>query len=114
MVVGDCWPGLSSYIDFLNPNATAYYSSLYAYDKFNYTTPTIGGIWNDMNEPSVFDDDAEKTLPKTAVHDGGVEHRDIHNFYGFLQVEKLARSADHKLQFYFLDKRNVSRFDRQR
>lgn len=39
-----------------------------------------------MNEPSVFDDDAEKTLPKTALHFGGVEHRDIHNFYGFLQV----------------------------
>lgn len=39
-----------------------------------------------MNEPSVFDDSIEKTFPKNLVHYGGVEHKDVHNIYGFTQV----------------------------
>lgn len=39
-----------------------------------------------MNEPSVFDNDLEKTLPFETLHNGSVEHRNIHNMYGFLQV----------------------------
>lgn len=42
-------------------------------------------VWNDMNEPSVFDG-PEQTMPKDAVHHGGWEHRDLHNLYGFYQV----------------------------
>lgn len=47
-------------------------------------------IWNDMNEPSVFDG-PEKTMPKDAVHYGGVEHRELHNLYGFYQVRFLEK-----------------------
>lgn len=83
---GDCWPGKSSYIDFLNPDAREYYGSFYNYSKFNYTTKTLAGIWNDMNEPSVFDDSTEKTMPGDIVHYGGASHRDIHNIYGLLHV----------------------------
>lgn len=83
---GDCWPGPSNYIDFLNPAARDLYASMYKYDNFVNTTPTIAGIWNDMNEPSVFDDSLEKTMPNNAVHYGGALHRDLHNTYGFLQV----------------------------
>jgi len=39
-----------------------------------------------MNEPSVFDG-PEITMPKDALHYGNVEHRDIHNVYGMLQVK---------------------------
>lgn len=46
----------------------------------------MAGAWNDMNEPSVFDNDLEKTLPFETLHNGSVEHRNIHNMYGFLQV----------------------------
>ncbi|KAJ8927406.1 hypothetical protein NQ314_020186 [Rhamnusium bicolor] len=70
---GDCWPGLSSYIDFLNPEARDYYASWYAYDKFNGSTETLAGVWNDMNEPSVFDDSLEKTLPFETLHHGGTK-----------------------------------------
>lgn len=42
-------------------------------------------VWNDMNEPSVFDG-PEQTMPKHAVHHGGWEHRELHNLYGFYQV----------------------------
>jgi mannosyl-oligosaccharide alpha-1,3-glucosidase len=39
-----------------------------------------------MNEPAVFDV-AEKTIYKDAVHWGGVEHRNVHNLYGYLQTK---------------------------
>lgn len=42
-------------------------------------------VWNDMNEPSVFDG-PEQTMPRDAVHYGGWEHRELHNLYGFYQV----------------------------
>jgi alpha 1,3-glucosidase len=73
-------------MDFLNPDARDYYSSFYSYDNFPSTTPVLAGIWNDMNEPSVFDNSIEKTLPGDALHYGGVVHRDIHNIYGLLHV----------------------------
>ena len=44
------------------------------------------GSWVDMNEPSVFDDRYEKTMPKSNIHFDGkqnVEHREIHNIYGY-------------------------------
>lgn len=42
-------------------------------------------VWNDMNEPAVFGA-PELTMPKDAVHAGGWEHREMHNLYGFYQV----------------------------
>lgn len=43
------------------------------------------GVWNDMNEPAVFND-IEKTIYRDAVHYNGVEHRTVHNLYGYLQT----------------------------
>lgn len=40
-------------------------------------------IWNDMNEPSVFNG-PELTIHKDAIHHGGWENRAIHNLYGFV------------------------------
>ena len=41
--------------------------------------------WIDMNEPSVFSG-PELTLPKDSLHAGGaLEHRDIHNLFGYYQ-----------------------------
>jgi len=58
---GDCWPGWSSWIDYLNSDAQEYWQSLYAYDKFKGTT-SIYSFWNDMNEPSVFNAE-QGTMP---------------------------------------------------
>lgn len=85
-IVADCFPGASHYADFLNPEARNYFGSLYSYDNFANTTPTLAGIWNDMNEPRVFDDNTDGTFPNDIVHYGNVLHRDSHNIYGFLQV----------------------------
>ena len=52
-----------------------------------------------MNEPSVFDG-PEQTMPKDAVHDGGWEHRDLHNLYGFYQVSRLVHFM---LKYYRLN-----------
>jgi alpha 1,3-glucosidase len=83
---GPCWPGTSSYMDFLNPEARDYYASMYSYDNFQGSTSTIAGIWNDMNEPSVFDNSLEMTLPADSLHNGNVRHREIHNIYGFFHT----------------------------
>ncbi|CAH1961001.1 unnamed protein product [Acanthoscelides obtectus] len=76
---GWCWPGSSSYLDFYDPKVVDYYKGLYAFDKFKGTTDDVY-IWNDMNEPSVFNG-PEITMPKDCIHHGNWEHRDIHNEY---------------------------------
>lgn len=75
----------------MNPDASKYYSLWFAYDKFNGTTPTLAGIWNDMNEPSVYNNSNENTFPFELVHkldDNGtfITHRDVHNIYGLMHV----------------------------
>ncbi|CAH1168271.1 unnamed protein product [Phyllotreta striolata] len=82
----DCWPGKSSWIDYMIPEASDYYASWYSYKKFNGSTPTLAGIWNDMNEPAVFDETIEKTMPWEVLHMGKVPHGEIHNIYGFTHV----------------------------
>ena len=50
--------------------------------SFSGTTNDVH-IWNDMNEPSVFNG-PEVTMHKDSLHHGNVEHRDMHNIYGHL------------------------------
>uniref|UniRef100_A0A4W6DEC5 Glucosidase alpha, neutral C n=1 Tax=Lates calcarifer TaxID=8187 RepID=A0A4W6DEC5_LATCA len=80
---GSCWPGESCYLDFSSPATRAWYSRCFTLEKYKGTTPSLF-VWNDMNEPSVFDG-PEQTMPKDAVHYGGWEHRELHNLYGFYQ-----------------------------
>lgn len=77
---GWCWPGSSSYLDYFDPKVRDYYMAQYSLDKFHGTTNDIY-IWNDMNEPSVFNG-PELTMSKDLVHYGGWEHRSVHNIYG--------------------------------
>lgn len=95
--VGVCWPGDSSYPDVFNPTVRQYLSDHYALDRFPDTTNSVM-IWNDMNEPSVFDG-PESTMPKDNVHYGEWEHRSVHNLFGHMQVRStyaglLARGAN--------------------
>ncbi|KAI8867416.1 hypothetical protein GQ42DRAFT_56104 [Ramicandelaber brevisporus] len=79
---GWCWPGSSKYIDHLNPSARSWWSSRFKFDKYIGSTEHLF-IWNDMNEPSVFNG-PEITMVKDNIHYGEVEHREIHNLYGML------------------------------
>uniref|UniRef100_A0AAQ5WW93 Glycoside hydrolase family 31 N-terminal domain-containing protein n=1 Tax=Amphiprion ocellaris TaxID=80972 RepID=A0AAQ5WW93_AMPOC len=81
---GTCWPGDSSYLDFSSPETRSWYSGCFSLDKYKGSTSSLH-VWNDMNEPSVFNG-PEQTMPKDAVHSGGWEHRDLHNLYGFYQA----------------------------
>lgn len=56
-------------------------------DKFTTTTEDVG-LWNDMNEPSVFNG-PEVTMPKDCVHQtpmGSYEHRVVHNEYAHMHI----------------------------
>ncbi|XP_050680339.1 neutral alpha-glucosidase AB [Leptidea sinapis] len=93
---GWCWPGSSSYLDFFNPAVIKYYTERYKFQNFPGTSKDVH-IWNDMNEPSVFNG-PEITMPKDCRHykspqDGeeGIasfwEHRHVHNEYGLSYIK---------------------------
>jgi len=95
--VGWCWPRPSVWLDFMNPKAREYLSSLYVKrpeaieasqenDSYIFTDPNVH-IWNDMNEPACFDP-YEKSMSKANIHNfgegkGTYEHREVHNLYGY-------------------------------
>ncbi|KAI8826243.1 glycosyl hydrolases family 31-domain-containing protein [Fimicolochytrium jonesii] len=81
-VDGWCWPGSSSWIDYTDEKARKYWAERFKFSEYKGSTPSLF-TWNDMNEPSVFTG-PEITMPKDALHNGGVEHRDVHNVYGTL------------------------------
>src|SRR5712692_4030947 len=77
-------PGPSVFPDFSKPSARAWWGSLYA-DLLN---AGVAGIWNDMNEPAVFDTPTG-TMPLDVRHDNEgslTSHREIHNVYGMLMT----------------------------
>ncbi|KAI4343476.1 hypothetical protein L6164_010819 [Bauhinia variegata] len=78
---GWCWPGSSSYPDTLNSEIRSWWADKFSYQNYDGSTPSLY-IWNDMNEPSVFNG-PEVTMPRDALHYGGVEHRELHNAYGY-------------------------------
>ncbi|KAI8140167.1 glycosyl hydrolases family 31-domain-containing protein [Fennellomyces sp. T-0311] len=77
-----CWPGQSSWVDFHNPAARDWWKEQFRFDKFEGTQGNVH-IWNDMNEPSVFNG-PEVTMQKEMIHHGGWEHRVLHNLYSLL------------------------------
>ena len=81
---GWCWPGSSHWVDCFNPAALEWWKSLFTYSSFIGTTANTF-IWNDMNEPSVFNG-PETTMPKDNIHHGNWEHRDVHNINGMTFV----------------------------
>merc|ERR1719193_865908 len=83
---GWCWPGTSFYAEFCNPDMRDQWAQFFAMDYYPHNRLDLY-TWNDMNEPSVFNG-PEVTMPRDNLHkchtsDYGVEHRDVHNVYGF-------------------------------
>lgn len=77
---GWCWPGSSSYLDVTDVKIRDWWAQQFSYAKYVGSTEHLH-VWNDMNEPSVFNG-PEVTMQKDLVHSGGWEHRDVHNAYG--------------------------------
>lgn len=82
---GWCWSGSAGWVDFFNPASWEFWKKLFNYKpgpEWSWTQSTDDiHIWNDMNEPSIFNG-PEITMQKDAVHYGGWEHRDVHNING--------------------------------
>ncbi|MEQ6375449.1 glycoside hydrolase family 31 protein [Bacillaceae bacterium S4-13-56] len=81
---GEVWPGISAFPDFTDEKVREWWGKNH---KF-YSDLGIEGIWNDMNEPAVFNE--SKTMDLSVVHrnDGDPKtHRELHNLYGFLMGE---------------------------
>ncbi|KAK7196128.1 alpha glucosidase II subunit [Novymonas esmeraldas] len=86
---GDCWPGRSSWPDFLNTRTRDWYGRFFHDSRYPGGSRDVH-TWVDMNEPSIFNGE-KATMAKTAVHtlDDGhtVEHRYVHNAYGFYSIQ---------------------------
>jgi alpha-glucosidase len=85
--VGEVWPGDCVFPDFTMPTARAWWAGLYA----PFMATGIDGVWNDMNEPAVFNG-PDSTMPTVLRHRGGGElpsgsHLRYHNVYGMLMVK---------------------------
>jgi alpha-glucosidase len=84
--VGSVWPGPCVFPDFTRPETRAWWSGNYQ----PFLAQGVDGVWNDMNEPSVFDTPT-KTMPEDNEHRGGGglpagPHLLYHNAYGMLMV----------------------------
>ena len=84
---GNVWPGKCAFPDFTRPETRHWWSGLYK----DFMVTGIDGVWNDMNEPSVFDGPAG-SMPENNWHRGGGGlqadvHLRYHNVYGMLMVK---------------------------
>lgn len=96
---GHCWPGESVWIDSLNPSAQAYWDSLFQLSKSNdfVGDKTNVHLWNDMNEPSVFNG-PETSAERDNLHYGNWEHRSVHNLWGKSFHELTYKSLTKRLE----------------
>ena len=78
-------PGVPSvFPDFSKPATRVWWGSLYS----GLLNAGVAGIWNDMNEPAIFDTPTG-TMPLDVRHDNEgspTDHREIHNVYGMLMT----------------------------
>ena len=77
-IEGDVWPGKCNFPDYTNPIVRKWWSNLFE----GLIKAGIKGIWNDMNEPAVFE---IGTFPEDVRHDFDGQpcsHRKAHNVYG--------------------------------
>lgn len=91
---GDVWPGNSAFPDFTSTKVRKWWGEKH---KF-YTDLGIEGIWNDMNEPAIFNE--TKTMDIKVMHDNDGDpktHRELHNVYGFLMGEATYEGMKHQL-----------------
>lgn len=93
--VGAVWAGDSVFPDFSNQNCRKWWKEELKRFISNYK---IDGIWNDMNEPCVFNNEF-KTIPENCIHDsdfGVIEHKEFHNRYGF-EMSRCSHEAQNEL-----------------
>ena len=83
---GKVWPGACHFPDFTRPEVRTWWATLYK----DFMAKGVDGVWNDMNEPAVFEQ-PETTMPRDNQHGGGDgvsagPHLRFHNVYGMNMV----------------------------
>ena len=79
---GDVWPGESVFPDFTQKKVRNWWKELHQ----PLLDQGVRGIWNDMNEPAVFNDSS--TMDRKVIHhnDGSPDtHKRFHNLYALLE-----------------------------
>jgi alpha-glucosidase len=84
LMKGSVWPGLCNFPDFTKPSVREWWAGL-----FNglIAENGVSGVWNDMNEPAVFEDG---TFPDDVRfnYDGNpCSHLKAHNVYGMMMAK---------------------------
>ena len=99
-MIAPVWPPECVFPDFTNPDVRDWWGGLH--DEL-INDRQVSGIWNDMNEPAVFEVKS-KTLPESIRHDFDghpCSHRKAHNIYGM----QMARASWQGLKKHRPDKR---------
>lgn len=102
LFAGDVWPGRCAWPDFTNADVRAWWGE----QTVRFVRNGADGVWNDMNEPSVFDGPG-RTIPTDCTHRadtdlGGPDtHARYHNIYGM----QMARASYEGLLRYRPDRR---------
>ncbi len=109
--IGKVWPGKSRFPDFLNRRIRRWWAE----EQAAFQRLGLAGIWNDMNEPALFDTSG-KTLPDECIHrirnfqvanqsesksrdtqaegcDYKVPHSAMHNLYGSAMAQASREGA---------------------
>lgn len=94
--IGAVWPNDSAFPDFSNEKCRTWWKEEL---KSFISKYGIDGIWNDMNEPCVFNNDY-KTMFENCLHEsdfGIIEHKEFHNRYGF-EMSRCSHEAQNELR----------------
>ncbi|MCG8571829.1 MAG: alpha-glucosidase [Spirochaetes bacterium] len=86
------WPGYIHFPDFLNPQTQKWWGNLYQF----LIAQGIEGIWNDMNEPSIFFTPEE--LKETQKKIG--EFKELKNCWDFFSIKDKMCRIDNKQEYY--------------
>lgn len=84
---GEVWPGVCNFPDYFRADVRAWWAGLYK----DFMAKGVDGVWNDMNEPAVFNV-TSKTMPEDNVHKADEElggtgtHARYHNVYGMQMI----------------------------
>ncbi len=97
---GPAWAGKSHFPDFTNATTRSWWAAQFE----SLAKIGVAGVWNDMNEPVIFNVGTDRQIPDAARHDFdglGATHVEAHNLYGML----MGRASREGLQRWQPDKR---------